>query len=154
MRVHAPKRAEVLGDEHWLTQVVVNLLDNALKFTPEGGAVELNVESSESGICLAVKDTGPGIPDADLTRVFERFNQSDPSRTRGQKSGAGLDLAIAAWIVESHRARSPPRIAPSEEPTWRSTYPLGSNLRSRTSLPDGGIRFSARNGRSMNADTR
>lgn len=102
LRIHAPEKAVVQGDEHWLTQIVVNLLDNALKFTPEGGAVDLEVETSDSGVRLTVRDTGPGIPEADLTRVFERFYQSDPSRTRGRTSGAGLGLAIAAWVVKGH----------------------------------------------------
>jgi heavy metal sensor kinase len=105
LRVHAPGRAEILGDERWLTQVVVNLLDNAVKFTPKGGAVDLAVESSGSDVRLAVSDTGPGIPEGDLARVFERFYQSDPSRTRARTAGAGLGLSIAAWIVESHGGR-------------------------------------------------
>ncbi|MDP2876728.1 MAG: heavy metal sensor histidine kinase [Holophaga sp.] len=97
--------AAVLGDEPWLIQLVGNLLDNALKFTPSGGTVEVRLECAESSVRLEVLDSGPGIPEGDLERIFERFYQSDPSRTRGLKSGAGLGLAIAAWIAEAHEGQ-------------------------------------------------
>ncbi|BDU73156.1 sensor histidine kinase [Mesoterricola silvestris] len=102
MNVRTLGDARVLGDERWLTQLVINLLDNALKFTPGGGAIDLDVETGEGWVRLTVSDTGPGIPECDLVRVFERFYQSDPSRSREHQSGAGLGLAIAAWITQNH----------------------------------------------------
>jgi heavy metal sensor kinase len=93
--------APVAGDERWLCQLVGNLLDNALKFTPAGGRVELAV-SSGPAVRLTVRDTGPGIPEASLERVFERFFQADQARTRGSRPGSGLGLAIAAWIAAAH----------------------------------------------------
>jgi heavy metal sensor kinase len=103
--VHVPAQADVAGDERWLYQLVGNLIMNALKFTPNGGKVELEVLSRGDAVRLTVRDTGPGVPETSLERIFERFYQVDLSRTRTQKPGSGLGLAIAAWIVESHGGR-------------------------------------------------
>jgi heavy metal sensor kinase len=95
--------AEVNGDERWLYQMVGNLLDNALKFAGAGGKVLMEVTSQGDTVRLRVSDSGPGIPDEDLERIFERFYQVDPSRA--QRTGSGLGLAIAAWIVQVHEGR-------------------------------------------------
>jgi heavy metal sensor kinase len=105
LAVNVSGRAEVRGDERWLCQLAGNLLDNALKFTPPGGRVQVEVCSGPDTIRLSVRDSGPGIPEESLERVFERFYQADRSRTRTGKPGAGLGLAIAAWIVEAHEGR-------------------------------------------------
>ncbi|MCL4504515.1 MAG: ATP-binding protein [Chloroflexi bacterium] len=96
---------EVLGDSDRLKQVLLNLVDNAIKHTPEGGKV--TVEASSNGgtaVHLVVKDTGIGIPPQDLAHVFERFYRVDKSRSRAQ-GGAGLGLAIAKSFVEAHGGR-------------------------------------------------
>ena len=95
--------AEVDGDERWLYQMVGNLLDNALKFASPGGEVRIEVLPEGDIIRLKVRDTGPGIPEGDLERIFERFYQVDPSRA--QRTGSGLGLAIADWIVKIHEGR-------------------------------------------------
>lgn len=95
--------AEVCGDERWLYQLLSNLLDNALQFTPSGGRVMVAVCTLPETVRLLVRDTGPGVPEDSLERIFERFYQTDPSQT--QKHGAGLGLAITAWIAESHGGR-------------------------------------------------
>jgi two-component system OmpR family sensor kinase len=105
LEVDAPVRVEVEGDERWLYQLVGNLLDNALKFTPAGGRVTVAVRPQPGRALLSVGDTGPGIPEESLERIFERFYQVDLSRTREQKSGSGLGLAIAAWIAQAHGGR-------------------------------------------------
>ena len=92
----------VLGDERWLFQAVGNLLDNALKFTPEGGRVVLEVREARGTVSLAVSDSGPGLPEDNLDRIFERFFQTESSRNRGANAGAGLGLAIVAWIIHAH----------------------------------------------------
>jgi heavy metal sensor kinase len=97
--------ARVLGDERWLCQLLGNLLDNALKFTPSGGAIAVTVGATGQSAQLEVRDTGPGIPPESLDRVFERFYQADPSRFRAARPGSGLGLAIVAWIVEAHGGR-------------------------------------------------
>ena len=105
LEVAAPGSAAVEGDERWLYQMVGNVLGNALKFTPPGGRVRMEVTPEGEVVRLRVRDTGPGIPDEDLERIFQRFYQADPSRTRDRKPGSGLGLAIAAWIVKSHGGR-------------------------------------------------
>jgi two-component system sensor histidine kinase CiaH len=87
------------GDEAKLRQVVSILLDNAIRHTPTTGQISINLKNSQQGILLSVSDTGEGIHPEHLEKIFERFYQSDSSRSRG---GAGLGLSIAKWIVESH----------------------------------------------------
>ena len=100
----APRRIAVSADRGRLTQVVVNLLDNALRHTPPGGSVTVTVTREENDAVLRVRDTGSGIPFADLPRIFERFYVVDRSRSR-EHQGTGLGLAIAKHIVEAHRGR-------------------------------------------------
>lgn len=91
---------EVNVDADRMTQVLVNLLDNALRYTPAGGQIELAARSAEAGVEMVVKDTGPGIPQEDLGHLFERFYRGDKSRQR-EEGGSGLGLAIAKSLVES-----------------------------------------------------
>jgi two-component system phosphate regulon sensor histidine kinase PhoR len=93
--------ALVEADEQRLSQVLVNLIDNALRFTPEGGSVTVTLDVDDGYAIVRVADTGMGIPYKDLPYVFERFYVADRSRTRGV-SGAGLGLSIVKQIVEAH----------------------------------------------------
>ena len=93
----------VLGDADRLTQLVVILVDNALKHTPAPGSVSVSLVREASGARLEVRDTGPGIAADDLERVFERFYRADPARGR-DPGGTGLGLSIARWIAEQHHA--------------------------------------------------
>jgi len=93
---------EVEGDAARLKQVVVNLLDNALKYTPRGGRIWLETRRAGDRALLEVTDTGPGIPEAALPRVFERFFRADGMRTAGAESGSGLGLAIVRLIATAH----------------------------------------------------
>ena len=109
--VHAPDEGvPVLGDPERLQQVVSNLVSNAVKFTPEGGRVEVRLLAGESHVVLAISDTGIGISPEFLPHVFERFRQADGDTTRAH-GGLGLGLAIVHHIVEAHggtvRAESP-----------------------------------------------
>ena len=88
-------------DSSRITQVVVNLVDNAVLHTPEGGTVTVNAEADGETVRVAVADTGPGIPAEELPLVFERFYRVDPSRSR-ETGGAGLGLTIARQLIESH----------------------------------------------------
>lgn len=92
----------VHGDADRIKQVLLNLVENAIKHTPDGGAVRLAGTSTDAGmVLLSVSDTGVGIPEEDLPHVFERFYRVDKSRSRAH-GGAGLGLAIAKSIIEAH----------------------------------------------------
>jgi two-component system phosphate regulon sensor histidine kinase PhoR len=90
------------GDEEKLTQVLVNLLDNAVKYTEPGGTVDVTVQSSDGRAIISVRDTGIGIPPTDRDRIFERFYRVDRARSR-ESGGTGLGLSIVKHIVEAHR---------------------------------------------------
>ena len=101
LAVDAPSAVETDADRGNLTQVVVNLVDNALRHTPAGGTVTIEVSRDGPDAVLRVRDTGTGIPFSDLPRVFERFYVVDRSRSR-EHAGTGLGLAIAKHLVEAH----------------------------------------------------
>ena len=96
----------VCGDQDRLKQVILNLVGNAIKYTPDGGEVLVGLSKTESQAKLVVSDTGPGIPAEDLPHVFERFYRGEKSRTRSKDGkGFGLGLSIAYWIVRNHGGR-------------------------------------------------
>ncbi|MCL4294439.1 MAG: HAMP domain-containing protein [Anaerolineae bacterium] len=94
----------VVVDPHRIGQVLRNLLNNALEFTPPGGQITLTARLDGSWVCLEVGDSGPGITSEQLPFVFERFYRADPSRARAT-GGAGLGLAIVKQLVEAHGGR-------------------------------------------------
>jgi heavy metal sensor kinase len=91
----------VPADPDALRRLFLNLLDNAVKYTPSGGKVEVALEQSDGHVSGVVRDTGIGIPSDDLPHIFDRFYRVDRARSRAQ-GGAGLGLAIARWIAEAH----------------------------------------------------
>jgi heavy metal sensor kinase len=99
----AQARVNVTGDRSRLKQVVVNLLDNAIKYTPANGAVHLRVTAAEGRVVLTVEDSGVGIPAEALPHVFERFYRVDTTRS-DDTGGAGLGLAIVKTICDAHGA--------------------------------------------------
>ncbi len=101
LRVELPARLPpVKADPERTVQVLTNLLDNALKYTPPGGMVTVSAIERRGHVLLGVTDTGPGIPEADLPHIFDRFYKVDKSRS-GARGGAGLGLAIAKRLVEA-----------------------------------------------------
>ncbi len=90
------------GDPDRLMQVFNNLLENAIKYTPRGGAVTLSACLFDGFAEISVADSGPGMPENELDRIFERFYQTDKSRRSGDSHGVGLGLSIARQIVEAH----------------------------------------------------
>jgi signal transduction histidine kinase len=101
------------ADEALVRRLAMNLLDNAIKYTPEGGKINVACARSGGEYSLTVKDSGPGIPADAREKIFERFFRLDPARTHSGRensgapatSGAGLGLAIARWIAEAHHGR-------------------------------------------------
>jgi signal transduction histidine kinase len=111
-RLHAPDglalrvavdggRAVACGDPERIHQVVANLVENAARYSPVPGEVRLGARRTGDRVRIEVADDGPGIPDGEAERVFERFYRADASRA-ANGSGAGLGLAIARWIVDLH----------------------------------------------------
>jgi two-component system phosphate regulon sensor histidine kinase PhoR len=105
----APELPPVACDPERIGQVLANLLDNALKFTPAGGQITVEIAAASGEAIVRVRDTGPGIPADELDRVFERFFKGDRARSGG---GSGLGLAIVKHLVQLHGGRvwaeSPP----------------------------------------------
>ncbi len=105
------EEAQIVGDARLVERLVLIVLDNAIKYTPEGGRVRLDVIARDAKRSVIVTDTGIGIPSDQLPRIFERFYRGD--RARSQAEGAGLGLPIARWIAALHGAR----ISVASEPT-------------------------------------
>jgi two-component system OmpR family sensor kinase len=106
MRLADIDQVLVCGDRDRLKQVLVNLIGNAIKYTPRGGEVVVGLGKAENQAQITVTDTGPGITEEDLPFVFERFYRGEKSRTRSKDGkGFGLGLSIAYWIVRNHGGR-------------------------------------------------
>jgi two-component system phosphate regulon sensor histidine kinase PhoR len=113
----------VRGDEDRLGQVLINLLHNAVKFSPEGGEVVVGVREGEGEVLVWVRDPGIGVPSTDRVRIFERFYKVDRARVRG-RGGTGLGLSIARHVVESHGGRIWVESEEGEGSTFTFTIPL------------------------------
>lgn len=96
-----PGLPKVNGDETRLIQVFMNLIDNAIKYTPESGSITISASVENGSVRVDIQDTGIGIPEKDLSRIFERFYRVDKARARDQ-GGTGLGLSIVKHIVSSH----------------------------------------------------
>lgn len=108
LTIHTSGEATVRGDERQLRQVISNLVDNALRFTPDGGRIDLAVESNQAAheAIVTVADSGRGVEPEHLDRVFDRFFQADAARDRSDiKRGGGLGLSICRSIIERHGGR-------------------------------------------------
>ncbi|MGQ9628558.1 MAG: ATP-binding protein [Anaerolineae bacterium] len=99
VRLGHEDQAIVLGDADRLKQLLLNLVDNALKYTPPGGEVKLSLYHDQEWVQVSVSDTGIGIPKEDLPYIFERFYRADKAHSHG---GTGLGLSIAQWIAQAH----------------------------------------------------
>lgn len=97
----APEEVLIHGDSIKLKQLFSNLIDNAIKYTPEGGTIGLTVNPGKDQVTVILKDTGIGIPSNDLPHIFDRFYRVDTSRSR-LSGGTGLGLSICQWIVKAH----------------------------------------------------
>jgi len=107
VRVHLNEidQIQVNGDRDRLKQVLLNLVGNAIQYTPEDGDVFLALARIGDQARIICHDTGPGIPPSDLPHIFDRFYRAEESRTRSGSTGFGLGLSIAKWIVEHHNGR-------------------------------------------------
>jgi signal transduction histidine kinase len=98
------RSAALTGDEDLIRRLMVNLLDNAVRYSPPHSTVRLELEQAPGGYTLSVSDHGPGIPAEAQPHIFERFYRADTARARrgGGNGGAGLGLALSRWIAEVH----------------------------------------------------
>ena len=122
--VHAADISPITGDGDRLAQVFTNLVDNALNFTPPGGEVVLSSRLVDLGVEVDVADTGSGIEPQALPHVFDRFYQADASRSRTERHGAGLGLAIAQEIVGAHGGKISVQSQPGRGATFTVFLPL------------------------------
>jgi two-component system phosphate regulon sensor histidine kinase PhoR len=110
-----PTGGDIMADRVLLERAVVNLIENAVKFTPPGGSIQISVHSSNGVVTVDVRDSGAGIDPADLPRVFERFYKADRARRAG---GTGLGLAIVKHTIEAHGGS----VTAASEPGKGSTF--------------------------------
>jgi signal transduction histidine kinase/HAMP domain-containing protein len=127
----APDLPTGRGDERRITQVLLNLVGNAIKFT-ETGEVRVEVTATDGTFVVSVSDTGPGISEADQQRIFEEFQQVDSSATR-KKGGTGLGLAIAKRIIELHGGRIRVESSVGRGSTFSFTLPVRVRTTAETS---------------------
>jgi two-component system, OmpR family, phosphate regulon sensor histidine kinase PhoR len=123
LRVSVPSSLpRIRADRDRLAQVLINLLDNAVKFTPEGGSIFVQADVDQGRIALDVRDTGIGIPPEDLPRIFERFYRVDRSRDR-REGGTGLGLAIAKHLTLAMGGTIDVQSSPGSGTSFRLTFP-------------------------------
>ena len=111
-------------DPHRIHQLLLNLVTNAVKYTPAGGSVAIALEEGEREIRFSVRDTGIGIASVDVPHIFDRFWRADPARSRtGDRPGVGLGLAITKWIAEAHGGRITVQSRPGRGSTFTVSLP-------------------------------
>ena len=116
VRLEECAAVEVLGDRHRLRQLLLNLVDNAIKYNEVGGLVTMALRQSDGYARLEISNTGKGVPPEWNERVFERFVRGDEARSRAIE-GSGLGLSICRWIVEAHRGTIELRSVPGQTTT-------------------------------------
>lgn len=124
LELAASEKAFMRGDSERMKQVLYILLDNAIKFTPEGGQVRVELGTTRNYLRLSVKDMGPGVKPSDAARIFDRFYRTDKARSR-RTNGHGLGLSIAKQIVEAHHGMITVSSKEGHGSTFHVSIPLG-----------------------------
>ncbi|MDU4960241.1 MAG: HAMP domain-containing sensor histidine kinase [Sporomusaceae bacterium] len=115
---------KLTGDRDRLHQLLVILIDNAFKYTPKGGLIEIAAERQDKNVVFSVRDSGCGIKPENLPHIFDRFFREDKARSR-DKGGIGLGLAIAKWIVDTHEGRINVASQPGVGSVFKVSLPVG-----------------------------
>jgi len=123
LKVEEKPLPEIYADPIQMEQLVLNLLDNAIRYTEKGG-ITISLEKKQNGVELSVSDTGIGIPEEHLARIFERFYVVDKSRSR-KTGGTGLGLSIVKHVVLSHQGKIEVKSAPGFGTTFAVWLPVG-----------------------------
>jgi len=121
-RLHVAKPIYIEGDVNRIKQIFINLITNALTYTPKGGKVEVIAEEKDEETLVHVKDTGIGIEEAEIPRIFERFYRVDKARSR-HSGGTGLGLAIVKHLVEAHHGHITVKSAVGKGTTFTVHFP-------------------------------
>jgi heavy metal sensor kinase len=116
----------IQGDEHLLRRLFLILVDNAVKYTPADGTVEVSVQEKDGTAVGEIRDTGIGIAASDLPNIFERFYRADKARSR-ETGGTGLGLSIGRWIAEAHAGKIGVESSPGHGSTFQVRLPLSKN---------------------------
>jgi len=127
--------ARVIGDSDRIKQLLLNLISNGLKYTPEGGTVTLGLQRDGEWVDVNVTDTGVGIPAEDLPHIFDRFYRVDKARSRAQ-GGTGLGLSIAKWLAEAHGGQITVTSEPGSGSTFTIRLPLVADQAHQASIRD------------------
>lgn len=138
LRLQHPNEIPMVGDRRRIQQVLVNLVQNASKFSPDGACIEVRVEVDAAGATTHVVDRGIGIPSEQLSRIFEAFYQVDSQSTRVH-GGIGMGLAIVRSMIEAHRGRIEVQSRPAEGSTftfWLPFLPLAERAAVTSELPE------------------
>jgi two-component system OmpR family sensor kinase len=121
--------ASFYGDEDLLRRMILNLVDNAIKYAPSGSRVRLRLSQEANDYLISVSDAGPGIPAEAQEHIFERFYRVDKARSRNESmGGAGLGLAIASWIAEAHDGRLQLTSSNSAGSTFTARLPISAEI--------------------------
>jgi signal transduction histidine kinase len=132
-----------MGERTRLRQLFLNLVTNAIKYTPRSGSVEISLSTAGQTATFTVRDTGIGISAADLPHVFERFYRADRARSRtAERGGFGLGLAISQWITEAHGGSISVRSRLGRGSTFTVTLPIADEQIAET-LPEAAVEAGA-----------
>ena len=127
LSINTQEPGPLLGDQRRLHRAVLNLLDNALRFSPQGSDVDVKILPSGGWWLVCVRDHGPGLSESDLSNMFQRFYRGDPSRARSNRSGSGLGLAIVQQIAVNHGGRVQARNHPDGGTSIELLLPRGDH---------------------------
>jgi heavy metal sensor kinase len=125
---------QIVGDRDRIKQVLLNLVGNAIQYTPQDGQVTLALQRTEKYAQIIVSDTGRGISEEDLPHIFDRFYRGEKSRKRDRNTGFGLGLSISNWIVKNHNGRIEVTSQENRGTTFCVNLPLGDNKPTQVSL--------------------
>jgi signal transduction histidine kinase len=126
VRLETCEAASLAGDRHRLRQLLLNLTDNAVKYNQPGGSIKMSLRKNDGHAEFTISNSGPGIPQESLPRVFDRFFRSDRSHSSAVE-GCGLGLSIARWIVSAHHGTITIESAPQAYTTVKVQLPLALN---------------------------
>ncbi len=123
IEVHELPDAVIEADDLWMRRAVLNLLDNAIKYSREGGKIQVSMSTEGGKVRISIRDEGIGIAKQDLPFIFDRLFRTDPARSR-HSGGAGLGLALVKWVVESHNGKIRVLSEPDQGADFQVELPL------------------------------